>query len=397
MNIIKAIFICLLVFIFSGCKSDRENDVISLEKDTIIVSKISFQPIDTIQFLLSSRTERNSYDIRDIQYNEQDSDHTYISFLNREKNTIEFYNYKTQVCEFHVPIYFTKVINYYVHNLDSIFVLGYRNNLLGLVGHDGKVLKQWYIMDTVITLYGYYEIPILFANNKIYTQMSPASNVLNKLHRSNQYKKKYSYNVDYAINVDDTTNGERIVVYPEEYQRDFYYYSISSRAANTNGELVYAFGLSHNLFIYKNEQLIKTIPAKSQYWKTNIPFPWKHYMDYNFIAKYLTVEARYCQVIYDKYRHLYYRVVRHSYNYENKDGSVNYWFDNPWSIIVLNEDFKNLGEVKFPPKTFFYPKMLVSKDGLLVSNDHNLNPIYDPKKLSFILFRINLENKNENQ
>ena len=104
----------------------------------------------------------------------------------------------------------------------------------------------------------------------------------------------------------------------------------------------------------------------------------------------------YGNIIYDKYRKVYYRIVYPQTEYNNVENFVDMWqFGRSlFSIMILDEDFNAVGETLFPENEFRSDLMFVLEDGLYISSSHYKNPIYDEDRLVFKRFVLEKSNSN---
>ncbi|NLA23976.1 MAG: hypothetical protein GX879_03325, partial [Bacteroidales bacterium] len=88
-------------------------------------------------------------------------------------------------------------------------------------------------------------------------------------------------------------------------------------------------------------------------------------------------------VVYDKYRSLYYIIAllpNLDFHYIN-----NPTIERDWSLIVLDKDFKNLGEFLFSKSDYSFLNILPLKEGILFQNAYKQN---DNEKTFFTLFEV---------
>ena len=159
-----------------------------------------------------------------------------------------------------------------------------------------------------------------------------------------------------------------------------------------NGEeFVYSFLYDENIHIANiAHDSVRTVCAKSRFIKapekaklTDIPTDMKN----------LCEIAMYGNLIYDKYREVYYRFVYHSedFNVDEENFFELYAFGrNKFSIIILDKDFQCIGETEFPEGIYSTRGYLIRKDGLYLSTSHYKNPAFSDDILQFE--RIELSN-----
>jgi hypothetical protein len=58
------------------------------------------------------------------------------------------------------------------------------------------------------------------------------------------------------------------------------------------------------------------------------------------------------------------------------------------SIIIIDKNFRKIGELKLPQNKFLVSNAFVAKEGLYISNNHPENPQMQDNKLSFTLFEL---------
>ena len=96
----------------------------------------------------------------------------------------------------------------------------------------------------------------------------------------------------------------------------------------------------------------------------------------------------YHNIMYDKYRDVYYRIVRHPYELKANESP----YDDPngreFSVIIFDKDFNIIGETKFPGNKYFYKMSFVGRDGLYISENNLANPEFDEDKLVFACFAL---------
>ena len=98
--------------------------------------------------------------------------------------------------------------------------------------------------------------------------------------------------------------------------------------------------------------------------------------------------VRYHNIMYDKYRDVYYRIAEFPYEFKANESP----FDDPkgreFSIIIFDKDFNIIGETKFPGNKYFYKMSFVGRDGLYISENNLANPDFDEDKLVFACFKL---------
>ena len=97
---------------------------------------------------------------------------------------------------------------------------------------------------------------------------------------------------------------------------------------------------------------------------------------------------KYHNIMYDKYRDVYYRIAEFPYEFKANESP----FDDPkgreFSIIIFDKDLNIIGETKFPGNKYLYKMSFVGRDGLYISENNEANPEFDEDKLVFACFTL---------
>jgi hypothetical protein len=93
----------------------------------------------------------------------------------------------------------------------------------------------------------------------------------------------------------------------------------------------------------------------------------------------------YGDIIYDKYRKVYYRIAYTKTELDHEDHPFDIFFSGRkvFSILILNEDLEIIGETLFPEYTYNSYLYFVLEDGLYLSTSHIKNPNYNDDVLTF--------------
>lgn len=159
-----------------------------------------------------------------------------------------------------------------------------------------------------------------------------------------------------------------------------------------NGEnFVYSFAFDENIYVVsKDHRHVRKIPVRSRY-IDELNLPAKVATNLKLATKQMCELAFYGDIIYDKYRQVYYRIV-----YPHENLSLDESFSDLWqsgrsrfSIMILDKDFHIIGETLFPENLYRSDLYYVTPEGLFISDSHYKNPNYDEDLLSFRLFVMN--------
>ena len=139
---------------------------------------------------------------------------------------------------------------------------------------------------------------------------------------------------------------------------------------------------------------VKWYNAKSRFLDSMTPYINDPIEDVYDNIRYME-KGKYWNLMYDKYRDVYYRFVEMPC--ELADGEDPYDEFTPkkreFSVIVLDKDFRIIGETKFPDNKYFIRMSFVGRDGLYISENNLGNPEFDEDKLVFACFKLEDINK----
>jgi hypothetical protein len=286
-----------------------------------------------------------------------------------------------------------KLVQFYIHNRDSVFILTANTNLVYCINFAGIINNHWYFDapfgqndDYLIT--SHYDYPLLYQDGKLYVSQSPELDSLG--FDSTSWHEFFSYPPCVSLNLKDSLPlPKNLAPYPDSYRKGSLYYSfLPAYTVNEDGQVIVSYQPKDELFVYDENGLVLKKKTNASHWRAPTPFQANNFFDYEYIERYLCTESRYSKILYDKYKDQYYRVLQHASEYINEDGTLNTWIDKPWSILVLDRNFDLIQEFVFPPKMYDFRLIHVTRDGLLLSTNHKLNPNYDHSKSRFALFNL---------
>ena len=161
-----------------------------------------------------------------------------------------------------------------------------------------------------------------------------------------------------------------------------------------DNRLVCSFMESDSILVTDDLTNVKWYNAKSRFLDSMTPYINDPIEDVYDNIRYME-KGKYWNLMYDKYRDVYYRFVEMPC--ELADGEDPYDEFTPkkreFSVIVLDKDFRIIGETKFPDNKYFIRMSFVGRDGLYISENNLGNPEFDEDKLVFACFKLEDINK----
>ena len=162
------------------------------------------------------------------------------------------------------------------------------------------------------------------------------------------------------------------IKYPPIYRSALWgeYLHQYSFAYNSNKNLfVISYAITHEIYVVDSNKQVRSYYAGSKFLDhvnplsfNNTEKQFKKDQETNNFRK----QRRYTKLLYDKYEHLYYRIVASAIP-ESDLTSIgpNYRY-LPFSIVILNEQFEKIGEQEFDANEYSGTSMFISKYGLCI-------------------------------
>ncbi|MCX6232264.1 MAG: hypothetical protein NTZ33_12055 [Bacteroidetes bacterium] len=132
----------------------------------------------------------------------------------------------------------------------------------------------------------------------------------------------------------------------------------------------------------------KTIkhPIQSKYKTKFVNFDMNEYFNYEYIFKSSSEKSAFVYIKSNFKNGQIYVIVKKPIKYENSDGTVNNARDNPFSVIVIDSNYKQLGEFDIPPEYSKHNSFIVN-NGIAFLNEKLTET--DPNKyLHYVVFEL---------
>ena len=158
-----------------------------------------------------------------------------------------------------------------------------------------------------------------------------------------------------------------------------------------NGEeLVLSFAFDETLYKMPLKGGTTTSHIASSSYLGKISLPEKVPSDLILAAKEMCELPIYGNIIYDKYRNVYYRVAYPQKDYDMDENFVELWQSGrgEFSIMILDEGLNVIGETLLPENKYRSDLMLLLEDGLYISTSHYKNTAFNEDRLEFQRFTL---------
>jgi hypothetical protein len=337
-------------YIFFSCNSSKKNEISILKTKSFVTD---FNSLYYTQVVKQNNGLSKIYYLDIIHnkiYSYKSTDFKIVDSINLS-NYKQLYNVKGLVGRFYV----VDSNNFYLLSSNLKQVYHIREGVLNVINFPNKIKetlfigsKWFHVIDNKLYLNGY--INTLSNSNKLNKQELIAT--LNSK--------------DEIIELYNSTPS-----FPDIYLDGNNYNDLStnyiSKCVNGRNESIYSFPIEHNLFIYENNRFVKKTDAKSKFLNEFITTPDNLLLDIQHTMKLYITAPYYREVIYDRYRNLYYRVADIENDKIKDNGKQQLFSDKNWGLIILNDKFNIINEIQFSNKTNL-AGILPVKEGLLIIN-----------------------------
>jgi hypothetical protein len=297
-----------------------------------------------------------------------------LAVENEHKNGIDFYglndlgHIRTIKAETDGPNAIKRLYGFTIINLDSILFMPFHNlsavRIFDMDGHDKGRLP----------------ITADFSANHGSMTRSPAL-----YHRGKIYFITFPFH-EYVYDLKRKTFTERNIYRPGLYKNKLFgaMHSYPNRTLGPHGTFLYSWGANPNIQVIDSMGKMSTFPAESDYFHAIDPYPVGENVSAASEQRFYMERDLYDVIVWDKYRKVYYRFARQGIPMLNEEtGRPANGEDRPCSIIILDANFKKIGETLLSSQKYFVKDWFVSKKGLYVSTTHYLKPDLDESKMTF--------------
>ncbi|QNK77130.1 hypothetical protein H7F37_13580 [Winogradskyella sp. PAMC22761] len=277
--------------------------------------------------------------------------------------------------------------DFYIHNLDSIFLFSSNNYKLVLINSKGSLEKIWDINQETANSQNDNFLHITttgsstFFYDAITKKMLFRSYPPNNFNLDNSFYSKafgIKYNLQSEVleesfgtwpksymNQDFLRPNNHILSYIPDFKKNIYY--VSAR-------------YDHNIYKYRldDNALLEVIDGKSNYFENFEKTPKKE--NTQSIIDYIRVNGYYSKLLHYPQSDKYYRIVLHNQPMRNKITQKlnNPTFNRNFSVIIFDSNMKKIGEHSFEdPIDFTFFSITSTPTGIMInskdSNDENLN------------------------
>lgn len=359
------LFIPFIVLVTSCSMSSKENSNVTLEK------------LSEISILVDSSTNYNFFSMDVYETNEN----SYLIGFDIIFQTVNVFdlNQRKLIKKLSMTTEgengTKKIDGVFFHNFDSIFLFHRYPTTVYLTDTSGVIKHIWPVINPLPKpLDGYkYLLELSFANKQAYFEDQTKSIYLQLYYDTQPMLKSMSLPVigQYFLNDDAVKNT--FATRPQEFldllidNKFFGAIRLNPRFVVIRDKTYLAYPFDHSIEVYdsKSGKKVGETICKSElddeFATTNLEYPGAEETE-----KYYIEEPSYEGLIYDKYRDLIYRIVKHSQPYKDENNKRNMLNESPWSLLILDNSLRTIAESHFEGKLYDFNNVFISKNGLIV-------------------------------
>lgn len=300
----------------------------------------------------------------------EENDNAFLYYYSRSENKLLAYRLEgdifKEISSYNMGKEFN---NIYIRNPDSIFIFHDRIGNFSLLNRNYQLLDTFTVPLTINSVeYNIYSSSS--QNIGIYDNFLILS-VVPRLPLDTYFRSFFE--IKYSL--PNRKIEDHFLTYPSIYDGKNWWGGTGirySKCINPQGDILFSFNIVNSLFEYSKGNFRKIEVPGSKYFIPPPPMDPKLEQNPQYNKMYNDTIGYYTTIIYDPYRDLYLRVAAHHQDPTYVDSAThtlkrNTFFDREWSIMFFDREFNLIGEQKFERKKYFFGKVLIIKDGILIA------------------------------
>lgn len=371
----------VIIFAFGSCNSDPG-------KHTFV----GIEEIASIEIPIDDQTKSRSTALSSFIEGEKE----YLTYLNEYRRSIIFFDLATNQKSFEVylsiegPNGVGEPKGFFAKTMDSIYITSSNRKGLYLVNKNGTIINKYDYSKTgddyytEVTFYSrsIVNTPLVIDNENLFLTNAPGG-LIPAL--PDDYLEKIPLALKINI-LSEEVQSLGVGLYPKDYWAEFRYSPYFSRVFD--GErFVYVWWYSDSLYYTEDHISVKSVKLESDYFTKFTPRP-RQFDDIIELERYILENPRYDNVVYDKFRDLYYVFAYIGVETDTNTDVIQLTRNkSDFTILIFNKYFDKLGEHKLEHNKFLVNNYFVGSKGLYISENNEFNPDFDENKLKFTLFQ----------
>lgn len=376
----KVLHFFIFLFLIS-CTVDNKKDHTAFKNISTIENNFVFIKDSLYTFNLDSTMNSYCYDFSLQAFIASDGIE-YFAYENSFQNDILIYNIDSQVLEYEVhinkngPNNIGSIGNFFIKDLDSIYITPWYKTELALVNRQGKLISKYDYNKGDKMVFNYNNFFI--HKNFVYIPQVPTGDLTGLT-----YDKLSEMHTCARFNTSTDTGELLPIKYPLFYDYNMPVISRYFSMVLNSETLYFSFLHSHKIYFTNDMITLNAKEAKSEYFEE---FP---IAPSNLTSKDVHGYPEYLHLLFDQYRNIFYRIVKQPRQIEvNENTKELALYPETFSIIILDKNLDRIREVLFPKNTYQPRMIFVGKAGLYISENHIKNPNFTEDCLRFRLFKI---------
>ncbi len=371
----RFVVLCCFFQIMVSCHIEQKH--VPNERQKSLNAIMDLDSVKTKSFLLDQETAPHPIYTQMFQ---DSLGFRYFTFLNNYNNSIYFYDYDSLSSIKKITLDKDGVnaiespIGYHVKTLDSIYILSKKLRIF-LTDKVGKISTDLSLNNG----YGFKGNPLLWVTSfpMYFTETTiPFMETKDELLLTGQFvrdlpdsivnKFKFTAHIDYKLDSVYFTHTYPAELYGNNYSwGGLFPMKVFPQLHPDGKRIIYSFVPSHDLYLSDLDGLGKSkkVYAGSKFAGTISSFNKKTIkMEQEDVISRFVEGDRYCAILYDKFRKVYYRFLRKSLPNAPKG---THWKKMNIVVIIMDEDFGYLGETELGPGDIWHwENSFVTKEGL---------------------------------
>jgi hypothetical protein len=349
------------------------------------IDSVGLVEIGRKEFVLDSATSYQT--LLMSVYRSASDERRYLVYENRIKQTVQFYDFETGLLWRELnyaregPNGVGKLRGFYVHTLDSIYLMSSKYYQLILVDGSGNVLKRYPLINRG-TQIANWSLPAIYTSRPAVLKSGVFYFIA--FPESKPYEEQKPI---LTLNLADSACQLRYE-YPDSYRVGDTWGMLTGDVSVTQtreGYFLYSFPCDPYLYETNDHQTnVKHFAGSRFFDKTQ---PWDKGVGDGAEEAYVT-RNYFNGIVYDRFREVYYRFTKLELPVLNAQNEKNTIWNKPMSVIILNKEFQVIGETRLEQNKFDFRNWLVVEEGLLICNSNQHNPDVEEGKLKFTLFTL---------
>lgn len=372
----KYIIILSLLFFLLSCKENGNDSIIDFRK-----SETFFIDTNITLESVSGHVKIASFD-----------DTTYYYYLDWAEHKIMAYNIKNNKVFLNIDIdsLFELMI---IDNMTQLQwvekemfgVFSNNSQLILFIDLEGNVLKKEATdgmeLGVPFVSVSFFDRTFSYLNNKVYLNKAYTDFVLNS---KENFQKYYSRTMFLMLDLKNKDKSH-FAKAPYDYRKGNSYADYDIYTCIGEGDLfVTSYTSCDSVYIYKGNVLVNSLLAGSGEAHKFTPYNITKSKDLSYFRKYTIEQPYYKQIIYDKYRNLYYRVFKMQNKYLDENGKIQKNFK--WSLNIFDTKFKKLDEIIFKTEDYSTANIFPVSKGVIIGGK-----VQKGKVIDFTLFKIDVK------